>query len=92
MRLSLDFIVTDNNFISKSYIYFCIDIYLSYHAEAVFWPVFIVATFASVMGNQAVISATLSLMRKCCALNYFPRVKIISHPYYIQISYMGSVI
>ncbi|CAK9326939.1 unnamed protein product [Citrullus colocynthis] len=43
--------------------------------EAVFWPVFVVATFASVVGSQAVISATFSLVNQCCALNCFPHVK-----------------
>ncbi|MBA0611730.1 hypothetical protein Godav_012392, partial [Gossypium davidsonii] len=48
-----------------------------FHAEAVFWPVFIVATFAAVVGSQAVISATFSIISQCCALNCFPFVKII---------------
>ncbi|XP_022150925.1 potassium transporter 1 isoform X2 [Momordica charantia] len=43
--------------------------------EAAFWPVFVVATFASVVGSQAVISATFSLVNQCCALNCFPHVK-----------------
>uniref|UniRef100_A0A6N2L3A2 Potassium transporter n=1 Tax=Salix viminalis TaxID=40686 RepID=A0A6N2L3A2_SALVM len=46
-------------------------------AESVFWPVFIVATFAAVVGSQAVISATFSMISQCCALNCFPRVKIV---------------
>ncbi|CAN6556424.1 unnamed protein product [Malus baccata var. baccata] len=45
--------------------------------EAVFWPVFIVATFASVVGSQAVISATFSVINQCCALKCFPCVKIV---------------
>ncbi|KAI4318239.1 hypothetical protein L6164_026027 [Bauhinia variegata] len=45
--------------------------------EAVFWPVFIVATFAAVVGSQAVISATFSIISQCCALNCFPSVKVI---------------
>ncbi|VVA16550.1 PREDICTED: potassium [Prunus dulcis] len=45
--------------------------------EAVFWPVFIIATFASVVGSQAVISATFSIISQCCALKCFPRVKIV---------------
>ncbi|KAK9677921.1 hypothetical protein RND81_11G176200 [Saponaria officinalis] len=45
--------------------------------EPVFWPVFIVATFASVVGSQAVITATFSIISQCCALNCFPRVKIV---------------
>ncbi|RHN56541.1 putative potassium transporter [Medicago truncatula] len=44
--------------------------------KAVFWPVFIVATFDAVVGSQAVISATFSIISQCCALNCF-RVKIV---------------
>lgn len=46
-------------------------------AEAMFWPVFILASFASVVGSQAVISATFSIISQCSALKCFPRVKII---------------
>ncbi|PON57563.1 Potassium transporter [Parasponia andersonii] len=45
--------------------------------EAVFWPVFIVATFAAVVGSQAAISATFSVVSQCSALNCFPRVKVV---------------
>ncbi|XP_020272123.1 potassium transporter 1 isoform X2 [Asparagus officinalis] len=45
--------------------------------EAVFWPVFVVATLAAVVGSQAVISATFSMISQCCALSCFPRVKIV---------------
>ncbi|CAL5424609.1 unnamed protein product [Camellia sinensis] len=45
--------------------------------EPIFWPVFVVATFAAVIGSQAVISATFSIISQCCALNCFPRVKIV---------------
>ncbi|XP_027090328.2 potassium transporter 1 [Coffea eugenioides] len=45
--------------------------------EPVFWPVFIVATLAAVVGSQAVISATFSIVSQCCALHCFPRVKIV---------------
>lgn len=45
--------------------------------EPVFWPVFIVATCAAVVGSQAVISAAFSMVSQCCALNCFPRVKVI---------------
>ncbi|XP_048137198.1 potassium transporter 1 isoform X4 [Rhodamnia argentea] len=45
--------------------------------EPVFWPVFIVATLAAVVGSQAVISATFSIVSQSSALNCFPRVKII---------------
>ncbi|XP_047311523.1 potassium transporter 1 [Impatiens glandulifera] len=45
--------------------------------EPVFWPVFIVATMAAVIGSQAAISATFSIISQCSALSCFPRVKII---------------
>ncbi|PWA50151.1 potassium transporter 1 [Artemisia annua] len=47
------------------------------YLEAVFWPVFIVATSAAVVGSQAAISATFSIISQCCALNCFPHVKIV---------------
>ncbi|XP_059063844.1 potassium transporter 1 isoform X2 [Cryptomeria japonica] len=45
--------------------------------EAVFWPVFVVATLASVVASQAVISATFSIISQSSALSCFPRVKIV---------------
>ncbi|CAK7335851.1 unnamed protein product [Dovyalis caffra] len=45
--------------------------------EVVFWPVFIIATLATVAASQAVISATFSIISQCRALKCFPRVKII---------------
>ncbi|KAL5125140.1 Potassium transporter 1 [Glycine soja] len=47
------------------------------YMETVFWPVFIVATLAAIVGSQAVISATFSIVSQCCALNCFPPVKIV---------------
>jgi KUP system potassium uptake protein len=45
--------------------------------EPVFWPVFVVATLAAVVGSQAVISATFSIVKQCQALGCFPRVKVV---------------
>ncbi|KAJ0975823.1 hypothetical protein J5N97_017788 [Dioscorea zingiberensis] len=42
-----------------------------------FWPVFIIATLATAVGSQAMISATFSIISQCRALGCFPRVKII---------------
>ncbi|KAJ9673018.1 hypothetical protein PVL29_026340 [Vitis rotundifolia] len=42
-----------------------------------FWPVFIIATLATVVGSQAIISATFSIISQCRALRCFPRVKIV---------------
>ncbi|KAM1111669.1 hypothetical protein ACFX2I_044655 [Malus domestica] len=43
----------------------------------VFWPVFVVATLASIVGSQAVITATFSIIKQCHALGCFPRVKVV---------------
>lgn len=45
--------------------------------EPVFWPVFVVATLASIVGSQAVISATFSIIKQCQALGCFPWVKVV---------------
>lgn len=57
-----------------------IDLQRSFHRaipEVIFWPVFVIATLATVVGSQAVISATYSIISQCQALRCFPRVKII---------------
>ncbi|XVF25337.1 hypothetical protein REPUB_Repub13aG0204700 [Reevesia pubescens] len=45
--------------------------------EVVFWPVFIIATLATAVGSQAIISATFSIISQCRALKCFPRVKVV---------------
>lgn len=56
---------------------FSCTVFLPLLLEAVFWPVFIIATLATVVGSQAIISATFSIISQCRALSCFPRVKII---------------
>lgn len=46
-------------------------------AEPVFWPVFVIATLAAVVGSQATITATFSIIKQCHALGCFPRVKVV---------------
>ncbi|XVF13818.1 hypothetical protein REPUB_Repub09cG0000900 [Reevesia pubescens] len=43
----------------------------------VFWPVFVIATLAAIVGSQAVITATFSIVKQCHALGCFPRVKVV---------------
>ncbi|XP_028761155.1 potassium transporter 4 isoform X1 [Neltuma alba] len=43
----------------------------------VYWPVFVIATLATVVGSQAVITATFSIINQCHALGCFPRVKVV---------------
>lgn len=42
-----------------------------------FWPVLIIATLATVVGSQAIISATFSIISQSRALGCFPRIKIV---------------
>ncbi|KAL6657386.1 hypothetical protein ACP70R_005166 [Stipagrostis hirtigluma subsp. patula] len=43
----------------------------------IFWPVFVIATLAAVVGSQSIISATFSIVKQCLALGCFPRVKVV---------------
>ncbi|XP_019427601.1 PREDICTED: potassium transporter 4-like [Lupinus angustifolius] len=45
--------------------------------EPVFWPVFVIATLAAIVGSQAVITATFSIIKQCHALGCFPHVKVV---------------
>uniref|UniRef100_A0A1D1YIB7 Potassium transporter n=1 Tax=Anthurium amnicola TaxID=1678845 RepID=A0A1D1YIB7_9ARAE len=45
--------------------------------EALFWPVFVIATLAAMIASQAMISATFSCIKQSMALGCFPRLKII---------------
>lgn len=46
-------------------------------AGPLFWPVFVIATLAAIVGSQAIISATFSIVKQCLALGCFPRVKVV---------------
>ncbi|XP_065873776.1 potassium transporter 6-like [Euphorbia lathyris] len=41
------------------------------------WPVLIIAILAAVVGSQAIITGTFSIIKQCSALGCFPRVKIV---------------
>ncbi|XP_062234004.1 probable potassium transporter 13 [Phragmites australis] len=45
--------------------------------DSVFWPVLIIATLATVVGSQAIISAAFSIISQCRALGCFPRIKVV---------------
>lgn len=45
--------------------------------DRVFWPVLIIATLATAVGSQAIISATFSIISQCRALGCFPRIKVV---------------
>uniref|UniRef100_M8B1T0 Putative potassium transporter 13 n=1 Tax=Aegilops tauschii TaxID=37682 RepID=M8B1T0_AEGTA len=46
-------------------------------ANRVFWPVLFIATLATAVGSQAIISATFSIISQCRALGCFPRIKVV---------------
>ncbi|XP_054823376.1 potassium transporter 6-like [Prosopis cineraria] len=41
------------------------------------WPVLVIAILAAVVGSQAIITATFSIIKQCMALSCFPRVKVV---------------
>lgn len=45
--------------------------------ESVRWPVFVIAILASVVGSQAIISGTFSIINQSQSLGCFPRVKVV---------------
>ncbi|KAK9104612.1 hypothetical protein Scep_021456 [Stephania cephalantha] len=45
--------------------------------ERIRWPVLAIAILAAVVGSQAVITGTFSIIKQCTALGCFPRVKIV---------------
>ncbi|EEE66047.1 hypothetical protein OsJ_22035 [Oryza sativa Japonica Group] len=46
-------------------------------SEKIRWPVLAIAILAAVVGSQAVITGTFSMIKQCTALGCFPRVKIV---------------
>ncbi|GAB2214218.1 hypothetical protein Droror1_Dr00018558 [Drosera rotundifolia] len=45
--------------------------------EKLRWPVSVIAILAAVVGSQAIITGTFSIIKQCHALGCFPRVKIV---------------
>ncbi|WOL13604.1 hypothetical protein Cni_G22374 [Canna indica] len=45
--------------------------------EQIRWPVLAIAILAAVVGSQAVITGTFSIIKQCSSLSCFPRVKVI---------------
>ncbi|KAF5198325.1 Potassium transporter [Thalictrum thalictroides] len=45
--------------------------------EKLRWPVLAIAILAAVVGSQAIITGTFSIIKQCSALSCFPRVKIV---------------
>ncbi|KAG2318438.1 hypothetical protein Bca4012_055349 [Brassica carinata] len=45
--------------------------------DSVYWPMFVVATGAAIVGSQATISGTYSIIKQAASHGCFPRVKIV---------------
>ncbi|XP_042021071.1 potassium transporter 8-like [Salvia splendens] len=45
--------------------------------EKLRWPVLAIAILAAVVGSQAIITGTFSIIKQCCAVGCFPRVRIV---------------
>lgn len=45
--------------------------------EALFWPIFVLATLAAIIASQAMISASFSCIKQSMALGCFPRLKVV---------------
>ncbi|PQQ18307.1 potassium transporter 6 [Prunus yedoensis var. nudiflora] len=45
--------------------------------EKLRWPVLVIAVLAAVVGSQAIITGTFSIIKQCSSLDCFPRVKIV---------------
>jgi KUP system potassium uptake protein len=53
------------------------DAIITFFLEKIRWPVLGIAILAAVVGSQAVITGTFSVIKQCYSLNCFPRVKIV---------------
>lgn len=45
--------------------------------EKLRWPVLVIAVLAAVVGSQAIITGTFSIIKQCSSLDCFPKVKIV---------------
>ncbi|XP_073300402.1 potassium transporter 6-like isoform X2 [Primulina huaijiensis] len=45
--------------------------------EILRWPVLVIAILAAVVGSQAIITGTFSIIKQCSSLGCFPKVKIV---------------
>ncbi|KAG2653720.1 hypothetical protein PVAP13_1NG404300 [Panicum virgatum] len=66
------FISQHHNFESSYHIGFYVSV-----PESLRWPVLVIAILAAVVGSQAIITGTFSIIKQCSSLNCFPGVKIV---------------
>lgn len=65
--------------------------------DPVFWPVFVIAALAAIVGSQAAITSTFSIIKQCHALGCFPRVKLVhtskhGHMYIPEINWILMIL
>lgn len=66
------FISQHHNFESSYQIGFYVSV-----PETLRWPVLVIAILAAVVGSQAIITGTFSIIKQCSSLSCFPGVKIV---------------
>ncbi|KAG2707426.1 hypothetical protein I3760_05G148200 [Carya illinoinensis] len=63
-------------YLSKHHLIETVGFYVSV-PENLRWPVLVIAVLAAVVGSQAIITGTFSIIKQCSALGCFPKVKIV---------------
>ncbi|CAJ2669492.1 unnamed protein product [Trifolium pratense] len=53
------------------------DVFYRCIPDAIYWPVFVIATLAAIIASQATITATFSIIKQALAHGCFPRVKVV---------------
>ncbi|KAF8040499.1 hypothetical protein BT93_B2660 [Corymbia citriodora subsp. variegata] len=61
----------------RSYVCRSWTLFSTVNSEKLRWPVLGIAILAAVVGSQAIITGTFSIIKQCSALGCFPRVKIV---------------
>jgi KUP system potassium uptake protein len=63
--------------INMRFSYFQALMYTTAFPEKLRYPVLVIAILAAVVGSQAIITGTFSIIKQCSALSCFPGVKIV---------------
>ena len=64
---------------TESKIYTVLSCFINHTCNAgpMYWPMFVVAVLAAIIGSQSLISGTFSVIQQSLSLGCFPRVKVI---------------
>ena len=69
--------IDETDFLRSSKFCYLLSLGIIVVSEKIRWPVLAIAILAAVVGSQAIITGTFSIIKQCSALGCFPRVKII---------------